>query len=144
MPKDQPHVVIIHGPNLNLLGVRNPEVYGSRDFGSMLDELRSAFPHIRFGYLQSNHEGRIIDWLHEYGFSATGIILNAGALAHTSIAIRDAVEAITTPVIDVHISDIYKREVFRKAEVLRDVCAGAVIGKGLQGYHDAVKLLLEL
>ncbi len=133
---------IINGPNLNLLGRREPEIYGSMSFGEYLPRLREAFPGIDLHYLQSNHEGVLIDYLHEHGFAAeTGFVLNAGGLSHTSIALRDAVAAIPAPVAEVHISDIASREPFRRHSYLTEVCATHVIGKGLAGYAEAIAFL---
>lgn len=135
-------LVIINGPNLNLLGKRNQEIYGNRSFTDFLDELRNEFVGVPIGYFQSNHEGAIIDQLHEIGFSIDGIILNAGAYSHTSIAIRDAIESITSPVIEVHISDIYAREEFRHTSMLADVCKLQIVGHGLEGYREAIQHFL--
>jgi 3-dehydroquinate dehydratase-2 len=135
-------IVIINGPNLNLLGKRQVEIYGNISFESFLDQLREEFAGVPLGYYQSNHEGAIIDKLHEVGFTSDGIILNAGAYTHTSIAIRDAIEAIMTPVIEVHISDIYAREEFRRKSMLADVCLAQFVGLGLNGYREAINLLL--
>lgn len=134
-------IAIIHGPNLNLIGTREPEIYGTRTFDDVLEELRNAFPEITLEYYQSNHEGQLIDWLHTLGFLVHGIVLNAGAYTHTSIALRDAVASITSPVIEVHISDIAQREPFRQVNYLADVCAGSVIGEGMAGYHKAIRKL---
>ncbi len=136
-------LVIINGPNLNLLGKRNIEIYGARTFEDYLDELRDQFSGIPIAYFQTNHEGAIIDKLHEIGFSADGIVLNAGAYTHTSIAIRDAIEAITSPVIEVHISDIYAREEFRRKSMIADVCGAQIVGHGLDGYREAIYLILS-
>jgi len=138
-------IYIINGPNLNLLGLREPEIYGSKSFESYFKELKKKYPEVEIEYFQSNHEGGIIDYLHKHGFeSETGIILNAGGLSHTSISLRDAVEAIETPVIEVHISDIYRRESFRKNSFLMDVCIANFIGKGLEGYDMAIEYFLAL
>ena len=136
-------IVIINGPNLNLIGRRNVAIYGSVSFGEFLDQLRSRFNGIPIGYLQTNHEGVIIDKLHEVGFSSSGILLNAGGYSHTSISIRDAIEAITTPVVEVHISDIYSREDFRRTSMLAEVCCTSIVGHGLEGYAEAIELLLS-
>ena len=136
-------VVILNGPNLNLLGVRSPEVYGSESFDSFIKELRRDHPQQEILYFQTNHEGQLIDWLHQHGFSNTrGIILNAGGYAHTSVAIRDAIEAIEVPVIDVHISNIYEREEFRRVNLLSEVCAASFVGHGLKSYTLALESLL--
>lgn len=138
-------VHIINGPNLNLLGRREPEIYGSVSFDDFFLELQETFPGIDLQYMQSNHEGVLIDYLHQYGFAAdTGIILNAGGLSHTSIALRDAVSAIMAPVVEVHISDIHRREDFRRHSFLTEVCERHVIGKGLPGYAEAVAFLASL
>ncbi|MEP6795478.1 MAG: type II 3-dehydroquinate dehydratase [Saprospiraceae bacterium] len=135
---------IINGPNLNLLGKREPEIYGSTSFEEYLEELKKKYPDVELNYFQSNHEGAIIDYLHQNGFSAdTGIILNAGGLSHTSISLRDAVSSIEVPVIEVHISDIHKRETFRQHSFLTEVCATNFIGLGLKGYDWAIDFLLE-
>lgn len=136
-------IAIIHGPNLNLIGIREPEIYGSQSFDDVLVELRSEFPDVTLEFYQSNHEGQLINWLHMLGFSADGIILNAGAYTHTSIALRDAIAAITTPVVEVHISDISSREPFRQTNYLRDVCADSITGRGMQGYHDAIRYFVD-
>lgn len=133
-------IVIINGPNLNLLGRRAPEIYGRISFEEYLDTLRSTNPHDEIIYLQSNHEGDLIDWLQEYGFGkADGIVLNAGGYTHTSIALRDAIEAIETPVIEVHVSNITEREEFRRHSYLTDVCHTSIIGKGINGYQLAIE-----
>jgi 3-dehydroquinate dehydratase-2 len=135
-------IYILNGPNLNLLGQREPEVYGTQSFEEYLEELRSAFPFIHIHYFQSNHEGFLIDKLHEIGFDdETGIVLNAGGLSHTSISLRDAVSAIAVPTVEVHISDIKTRESFRHHSYLSDVCVSHVIGKGMQGYKEAIAFL---
>lgn len=136
-------IVIINGPNLNLLGTREPEVYGRVTFENYLNTLRSKYTSVQIEYFQSNHEGQIIDWLHAYGFHATGIILNAGGYSHTSVAIRDAIEAIDSPVLGVHISNIYEREAFRQIDLLADVCMKSIVGKGLDGYEEALQALIE-
>ena len=136
-------IVIINGPNLNLIGTREPEVYGRVTFENYLNTLRSKYASVQIEYFQSNHEGQIIDWLHAYGFHATGIILNAGGYSHTSVAIRDAIEAIDSPVLGVHISNIYEREAFRQIDLLADVCMKSIVGKGLDGYEEALQALIE-
>jgi 3-dehydroquinate dehydratase-2 len=132
------HLVIINGPNLNLLGKREPEIYGAISFDAYFEGLKNLFPDIRLSYFQSNHEGALIDHLHEVGFSADGIILNAGAYTHTSIALADAVSAIPAPVIEVHISNVHAREPFRHHSYLAAVCKGSIVGLGLEGYRLAV------
>ncbi len=132
-------ILIINGPNLNLLGRREPEIYGNRTFEEFLEELRGQFPAVELDYFQSNHEGFLLDKLHEVGFSVDGIVLNAGALTHTSIALADAVAAIPAPVVEVHISNIHARETFRHHSFLSAKCVGSIIGLGLTGYRLAVE-----
>lgn len=132
-------IMIVNGPNLNLLGVRQPEVYGYRTFEDYLKELREAFPQVRLDYYQSNVEGELINKLHEVGFTYDGIVLNAGGYSHTSVAIHDAIASITTPVVEVHISNIYAREEYRRHSMLSDVCKGVICGMGLSGYRFAVE-----
>jgi len=134
-------VLIINGPNLNLLGVREPDIYGHTDFESYLRQLRAAFPNMEIDYFQSNHEGAIIDKLHETGFSVDGIVLNAGAYTHTSVAIADAVRSITAPVIEVHLSNVHAREDYRKVSYLAPACKGVIAGFGLSSYRLAVEAL---
>lgn len=138
----KPVIVIINGPNLNLLGKRQPEIYGSQNFESFFLELRQQYSQVELVYNQTNHEGTIIDILHKYGFDIQGFVLNAGAFTHTSIAIADAIRSITTPVVEVHISDIYKREDYRHVSYLKEACIGSIVGKGLAGYKEAVDLIL--
>jgi len=135
-------IAIINGPNLNLLGKREPEVYGNLSFESYFEELKRSFPLCDLVYFQSNHEGVLIDYLHEIGFNYDGIILNAGAYTHTSIAIADAVAAIKTPVIEVHISNVHKREAFRQQSYLSSVVSGVIVGFGLQSYKLALQSFL--
>jgi 3-dehydroquinate dehydratase-2 len=136
------NIQIINGPNLNLLGVREKSIYGSSDFESYLTDLINHFTNITINYYQSNIEGEIINKLHEIGFSSDGIILNAGAYTHTSIAIADAIAAITTPVIEVHISNVYKREEFRHKSLLASNCKGVIAGFGMHSYRLALESLL--
>ena len=136
-------IEIINGPNLNLTGIRQPEIYGTVTMEQMVAGLRERFPQAEIGYYQSNVEGEIINRLHEVGFSADGIVLNAGGYSHTSVAIHDAIAAITTPVIEVHISNIYAREEYRCHSLLSDVCRGVVCGLGLEGYRFAVESFLN-
>jgi len=138
------NIIIINGPNLNLLGKRQPEIYGSQSFDEYFIELTKIFADkANLSYYQSNHEGALIDKLHETGFGIDGIILNAGGYTHTSIALADAVSSIDSPVVEVHISDISKREPFRQHSYLTKVCKYHVIGKGLPGYEIAVYWLLN-
>ena len=135
-------IEIINGPNLNLTGLRQPEIYGTVTMEQMVVGLRERFPQVEIGYYQSNVEGEIINRLHEVGFSADGIVLNAGGYSHTSVAIHDAIAAITSPVIEVHISNIFAREEYRRHSLLSDVCKGVICGLGLEGYRFAVEALL--
>jgi 3-dehydroquinate dehydratase-2 len=134
---------IVNGPNLNLLGRRQTDIYGSVSFEDYLLSLRAKFPDILIHYFQSNHEGDIIDYLHKFGFSNTGIILNAGAYTHTSIAIGDAIASITTPVIEVHISKVSERESYRRVSYLSQHCKSVIEGKGLDGYEEAINALIN-
>jgi len=135
-------IQIINGPNLNLLGKREPEIYGTESFEDYYEKLRKQFPEVSLHYYQSNHEGDIIDKLHEIGFVYDGIILNAGAYTHYSYAIADAIAAISVPVIEVHISDIYAREDFRKISITGENCLEIISGKGLDGYKLAIEKLI--
>ena len=132
-------IVIINGPNLNLLGKRETDIYGNQSFEEYYEFLVKAYPEVSFEYYQSNIEGEIINKLHEIGFSENGIILNAGAYTHTSIAISDAISAITTPVVEVHISNIYTREEYRHKSLIAPKCRGSIIGFGLNSYRLAVE-----
>lgn len=134
---------IINGPNLNLLGKREKNIYGNQDFESYYASLQEKFPQIKFGYYQSNVEGELINKLHEVGFSSDGIILNAGAYTHTSVAIADAVAGIKTPVVEVHISNVMQREEFRHISLIAPVCQGSIFGFGLHSYDLAVYSFLE-
>jgi 3-dehydroquinate dehydratase-2 len=134
---------IVNGPNLNLLGIREKGIYGDQNFDSYLDELKATYPSINFEYFQSNVEGEIINFLHQVGFSCDGIIINAGAYTHTSIAIRDAISGIKSTVIEVHISNILTRESFRHESVIGPVCKGSIMGFGLDSYRLAVESFLK-
>lgn len=136
-------IQIINGPNLNLLGKREPEVYGNQSFEAFFQTLQQSFPQIELHFFQSNVEGEIINQLHDVGFSFDGIILNAGAYTHTSVAIHDAIAAITTPVVEVHISNVYAREEFRHRSLISANCAGMISGFGLQGYVLALIYLMN-
>ncbi len=135
-------IAIINGPNLNLLGKREPEVYGNQTFDDYFTVLKNKFPSITFTYYQSNVEGELIDKIQEFGFSYNGIILNAGAYTHTSIGIGDAVKGITTPVIEVHISNTFSRESFRHQSYISGNAKGVILGFGLQSYELAVQSFL--
>ena len=156
-------IVIINGPNLNLLGKREPTIYGNKSMEQVLVEIQRAHMDVRLTYLQSNHEGDLIDWMQEHGIASLedaslqfsgrpagyslvgkvdGIIINAGGYTHTSVALRDAVACAEVPVVEVHISDITKREAFRQTSLLTDVCAHSIIGHGTNGYQEAVEWIL--
>jgi len=135
-------IAIINGPNLNLLGKRKPEVYGHQSFDDFLETLIVKFPQITFDYFQSNIEGEIINKLHEIGFHYDGIVLNAGGYTHTSVSIGDAVEAIKTPVVEVHISNTFAREDFRHQSYISKHAKGVVVGFGLKSYELGVMSLL--
>ena len=160
-------IVIINGPNLNLLGRREVSIYGTRSMEQVLLDIQRAYPEVYFEYRQSNHEGDLIDWIQSYGISdaqedywtaspigrsrelldkeegVKGVILNAGGYTHTSVALRDAVACCEVPVVEVHISDITKREEFRQISLLTDVCANSIIGHGTDGYQEAVDWILN-
>lgn len=137
-------ILIINGPNLNLLGIREPGIYGKVSMDEYLTALSQDYPHVSLDYFQSNHEGDIIDHLHEVGFdsSLNGIILNAGAYSHTSLAIADAIRAIERPVIEVHISNTAARETARHTSLLTSACRGIIAGFGLDSYRLAIEALL--
>ncbi len=137
------HFVIINGPNLNLLGTREQSIYGSQSFESYLMELRGNFSAHQIDYFQSNVEGELINKIQEVGFSANGIILNAGGYTHTSVAIGDAVKAIQSPVIEVHISNIFARESFRHTSFISPNAKGCIVGLGLDGYRLALESFLK-
>jgi 3-dehydroquinate dehydratase-2 len=137
-------ILIINGPNLNLLGKREPEKYGHSSFEEYLVVLKERFPYIIFDYFQSNIEGEIINEIHKAGFSYSGIILNAGGYTHTSVAITDAIASVKTPVLEVHITNISAREDFRKTSLIGINCAGSISGFGLDSYRLAVEALIEM
>ncbi|TAF78026.1 MAG: type II 3-dehydroquinate dehydratase [Bacteroidetes bacterium] len=137
-------IIIINGPNLNLLGKREPSTYGNRTFDDYFKELIAQNRDLDLYYFQSNAEGDLINKLHEIGFSFDGIILNAGAYTHTSVALRDAISAIQTPVIEVHISNVHAREEFRHHSYVSAVAKGIIVGCGLEGYNLAIQYLLSL
>ena len=136
-------IQIINGPNLNLLGVREPEIYGRHGFEEYLQVLRDTFPDVQLDYYQSNVEGELINKIHEVGFDYDGIVLNAGAYTHYSIALLDAIKGVSTPVIEVHISNVHKREEFRHHSVIISACLGVICGFGLDSYRLAVDALLH-
>lgn len=136
-------ILILNGPNLNLLGKREPHIYGSRTFVDYLKTVEEQFPDVQIHYFQSNHEGELLDKIHELGFTVDGIVINAGALTHTSIALADALSAITAPAVEVHISNVHARESFRHHSYLSAKCKGVIVGLGLQGYELAVRYLIS-
>lgn len=145
-------VLILNGPNLNRLGLRKPEIYGSHTMAQILLDIQQRWPDVHFVYRQSNHEGDLIDWLQEANTNDErlttndlydGVVLNAGGYTHTSVALRDAVEDSELPVVEVHISDIAKREPFRRTSLLTEVCAHSIIGHGTDGYREAVEWLIN-
>jgi len=144
-------ILILNGPNLNRLGLRKPELYGTKTMAQILLEIQQNWPEVHFVYKQSNHEGDLIDWIQDAAeplqdgssnLQVTGIVLNAGGYSHTSVALRDAVEECGVPVVEVHISDITKREPFRQTSLLTSVCAHSIIGHGTNGYQEAVEWIL--
>ena len=135
-------IQIINGPNINLLGKREPGIYGARSFEDYFVELKSRYPEVEFEYYQSNVEGEMINKLHEVGFDYEGIVLNAGAYTHTSIALQDAIRAIPSPVIEVHISNVHQREEFRHKSMISCACVGVICGFCLDSYRLAVEALL--
>lgn len=137
-------ILIINGPNLNLLGTREPKLYGSISFETYLQQLKNAFPEVTLDYCQTNHEGVIIDKLQEADKAYDGVVMNPGAYAHTSIAIADCIRAIHLPVIEVHLTDIRKREAYRHHSFTAEACMKSIIGKGLEGYSLAVEELVGI
>ena len=135
-------IQIINGPNLNLLGKREPSIYGDQSFEAFLDNLKTLYPQVELTYFQSNVEGEIVNKIQEVGFDYDGIIINAGAYTHTSIAIADAIRAIKTPAIEVHISNVYQREAYRHQSYLSEVCKGCILGFGLDSYRLAIESFL--
>lgn len=135
-------ILIVNGPNLNLLGHREPGIYGSASFEDYLPQLRQRYPQVEIDYYQSNIEGELIDKLQQEGFSADGIVLNAGAYTHTSVALHDCIRAITTPVIEVHISNVHQREEFRHHSMISSACRGVICGFGLDSYRLAIEAII--
>ena len=136
-------IQIVNGPNLNLLGVREPGIYGSESFASYLAKLREQYPEVEIEYYQSNVEGELINKIQEVGFSFDGIVLNAGAYTHTSIALHDCIRAIKCPVVEVHISNVHQREDFRHHSFISAACKGVICGFGLNSYRLAIEGLLD-
>lgn len=135
-------IQIINGPNINLLGKREPGIYGARSFEDYLQELRQWYPQVEIEYYQSNVEGEMINKIHEVGFDYDGIVLNAGAYTHTSIALQDAIRAVTSPVIEVHISNVHQREEFRHKSMIACACVGVICGFGLDSYRLGIEALI--
>ena len=136
-------ILILNGPNLNLLGTREPKTYGTDSFDEFFKEIKSSYKSCSLAYFQSNIEGELIDKLHEVGFSYDGIVLNAGGYTHTSVSIGDAIAAITTPVVEVHISNVYAREDFRHQSFMAKHCKGVIAGFGMESYRMAIQSLLD-
>lgn len=137
-------IQIINGPNINLLGKREPSIYGSVSFEDYLAELRAKYPEVQIDYYQSNIEGELIDKIQQVGFDAEGIILNAGAYTHTSIALQDAIRAVKSPVVEVHISNVHAREAFRHVSMISCACLGVICGFGLNSYRLALEALADV
>ena len=137
------HIEIIDGPNLNLTGIREPETYGTTRIADYVEQLHNRFADIEIGYFQSNIEGELIDRIQQVGFEADGIIINAGGYSHTSVALHDALAAVTAPAIEVHISNIFAREDYRHHSLLSSACRGIICGMGLEGYALAIEALLR-
>jgi 3-dehydroquinate dehydratase-2 len=135
-------IAIINGPNLNLLGKREPGIYGNESFETYFEKLKTQFPDVELSYYQNNIEGEMINHLHEIGFSYDGILLNAGGYTHTSVALRDAISAIKTPVLEIHISNIHAREEFRHKSMIAPACVGSICGLGMKGYALGVSYFL--
>ncbi len=136
-------ILIVNGPNLNLLGRREPEIYGDNSFETYLTELRRRYPDIEISYYQSNVEGELINRIQADGFSADGIVLNAGAYTHTSVALHDCIRSITSPVVEVHISNVHKREEFRRLSMISPACIGVISGFGMDSYRLAIEAIKE-
>jgi 3-dehydroquinate dehydratase-2 len=138
------HILVLNGPNLNLLGKREPGIYGNDSMESAFTMLQERFPEAHLEYFQSNVEGELINKLHEVGFSYDGIVFNAGAYTHTSVALHDAIKAINTPVVEVHISNVYQRETYRHTSLITGACVGVIGGFGMDSYRLAIEALLAL
>ena len=144
MEENRKRILVLNGPNLNLLGQREPGIYGSDTMESALAALQERFPEVEFDYYQSNVEGELINKLHEVGFSYDGIVFNAGAYTHTSVALHDAIKAISTPVVEVHISNVYQRETYRHTSLITGACVGVIGGFGMDSYRLAIEAILAL
>ena len=140
---EKKRILIVTGPNLNLLGRREPGIYGQQSFDDFLPLLRSRYPQVEIDYFQSNSEGALLDRIQQEGFSIDGIVLNAGAYTHTSVALHDCIRAITSPVIEVHISNVHQREEFRHHSMISSACRGVICGFGLDSYRLAIEALLN-
>ncbi len=137
-------ILIINGPNLNLLGVREPGIYGKSSFETYLPQLQEKYPDVEIEYYQSNIEGKLIDKMQEVGFSYAGIVLNAGAYTHTSIALQDCIRSLSSPVVEIHISNVHTREEFRHKSMISCACTGVICGFGLDSYRLAVEALVAM
>ena len=141
---DKKQILVLNGPNLNLLGKREPSIYGNDSMESAFAVLQERFPDVQLDYYQSNVEGELINKLHEVGFSYDGIVFNAGAYTHTSVALHDAIKAINTPVVEVHISNVYQRETYRHTSLITGACVGVIAGFGMNSYRLAIEAILAL
>ena len=144
MDNDMKQILVLNGPNLNLLGRREPDIYGDASMEGCLATLQERFPEVHLHYYQSNVEGELINKLHEVGFSYDGIVFNAGAYTHTSVALHDAIKAIETPVVEVHISNVYQRETYRHTSLITGACVGVIGGFGMDSYRLAIEAILAL
>ena len=141
---EKKHILVLNGPNLNLLGKREPGIYGNDSMESAFTALQARFPEVTLDYYQSNVEGELINKLNEVGFSYDGIVFNAGAYTHTSVALHDAIKAIKTPVVEVHISNVYQRETYRHTSLITGACVGVIGGFGMDSYRLAIEAILAL
>lgn len=144
MKDNKKQILVLNGPNLNLLGKREPGIYGNDTMEASFATLQARFPDVELSYYQSNVEGELINKLHEVGFSYDGIVLNAGAYTHTSVALHDAIKAIATPVVEVHISNVYQRETYRHTSLITGACLGVIGGFGIDSYRLAIEALIQL
>ena len=144
MTDNKKHILVLNGPNLNLLGKREPGIYGNDSMESSFAALQERFPEVQLDYYQSNVEGELINKLHEVGFSYDGIVFNAGAYTHTSVALHDAIKAISAPVVEVHISNVYQRETYRHTSLITGACVGVIGGFGMDSYRLAIEAILAL
>ena len=144
MDSKKKHLLVLNGPNLNLLGKREPGIYGNDSMETCFPALQARFPDVELEYYQSNVEGELINKLHEAGFTCDGIVFNAGAYTHTSVALHDAIKAISAPVVEVHISNVYQRETYRHTSLITGACVGVIGGFGMDSYRLAIEALLQL